>query len=144
MQLSTQNSRLIRNLRKFNQPHNHFQQKYKLQLWIPRATTRKRASRMSKLQSQSLKSKKKSQSQFLKRLPVRKKMAKVKTRTSLQRQKNKILKHPRRKMLQRKSKRQKKLQRKQLNLLKNKKLQRRQNKRKNQHIDQSSHLLRWS
>jgi hypothetical protein len=107
---------LIRNLKKFNQPHNHFQQKHKLQLWIPRATTRKRANRMSKLQSQSLKSKKKSQSQFLKRLPVRRKMAKVRTRTSLQRQKKKILKHPRRKMLQRKSKRQKRLQRKQLNL----------------------------
>ncbi len=139
-----------------NQPHNHFQQKHRLQLLIPRATTRKRVSRMSKLQSQSLKSKKKNQPQFLKRLPLRKKMAKVKTRTSLQRQKKKILKHPRRKMLQRKSKRQKKLQRKQLNLLKNKKLQRRckllrnkkhqrrQNKRKNRHSDQSSHLLRWS
>jgi hypothetical protein len=71
---------------------------------------------MSKLQSQSLKSKKKSQPQFLKRLPVRRKMAKVRTRTSLQRQKKKIWKHPRRKMLLKKSKKQKKLQRKQLNL----------------------------
>ena len=147
MAMNIQISKLTRNSRKPNQPHSPHQPKPQLQLLTIRTiTTRRKINQTSRFQFKLLKRMKKNQLQLFKRQPVKKKIKKaVRTRTSLQ--KNKNLRLPKKKRIQKrikrnkklqgKTKRRKKLQRK-LSQLKKKKLRRNSRPQRNNRLQRNS------